>query len=444
MIKGRIGTLKSIMTKWLQGLLELITFFPILLTVGILLIPKEIWIWMVDLSAIYLIGLILGGYLLKKPRYIHFFVGILINSLSAFLLFGNLYAMILFFLSGMVIFDRGVRFRGTKWGDMFPNMALWIGLTLYLLGGSIYSLTPALKPYFKLLAWTGFVYTIIVLFVINTEQLKTASQPVDGTVPIFSSTVLRNNRILILLSIALVMFISYFNDLKDGCVWLARKVGQGFLAIILFLPNLLGTPGPGMGGLPGQGPMEIIPDIEATEPSMFAVVLEKALMFLAAAAFLVLLWFALRVVFRLLKKAYRRLLEFLKGFVLFQESGGFIDEKERLIGLKDIGRDYRNKFQDWLKGILEKEPKWDELQNNHQRIRFLYRNLLLRCLSGGYTHKNYLTPRETAADILDWDENESPEIADLSQAYDETRYGEKKIEDSRVRGLAEKFLRKQR
>ena len=111
---------------------------------------------------------------------------------------------------------------------------------------------------------------------------------------------------------------------------------------------------------------------------------------------LVLIWFALKILFRLIKEAFKWLLEFLKSYVMYQENVGFIDEKEKLIGLADIGRDYRDRFQNWLKSILEREPKWEELQNNHQRIRFLYRHLILRCLSRGYTYKKYLTPKETA------------------------------------------------
>ena len=88
------------------------------------------------------------------------------------------------------------------------------GPTALLLGGLIYSFVPVLKPYFHILAWTGFVYTIIVLFTINTDNLK--QQPSLLKVSVFSSTVIRNNRILI--SIALIMFISYFDDFKNACM----------------------------------------------------------------------------------------------------------------------------------------------------------------------------------------------------------------------------------
>jgi predicted nucleotidyltransferase len=193
-----------------------------------------------------------------------------------------------------------------------------------------------------------------------------------------------------------------------------------------------------------QDPLEILPEMEVGEPSLFAIILEKIIMVIGGAVSLVLIWFALKILFRLIKEAFKWLLEFLKSYVMYQENVGFIDEKEKLIGLADIGRDYRDRFQNWLKSILEREPKWEELQNNHQRIRFLYRHLILRCLSRGYTYKKYLTPKETALDILDWDGDISPEIRDLTHAYDETRYGQTAIEDSKVHQLAKTFLEKQR
>ena len=33
------------------------------------------------------------------------------------------------------------------------------------------------------------------------------------------------------------MFISYFDDFKNACVWLFQKIGQGILAVLLFLSS---------------------------------------------------------------------------------------------------------------------------------------------------------------------------------------------------------------
>ena len=194
------------------------------------------------------------------------------------------------------------------------------------------------KAYFHILAWTGFVYTIIVLFTIVRSNLK--QQPsLLSSIRSFL-TVIRNNRILILLSIALIMFISYFDDFKNACVWLFQKIGQGILAVVLFLSKLSPISHTGPREPMSQDPLEILPEMEVGEPSLFAIILEKIIMVIGGAVSLVLIWFALKILFRLIKEAFKWLLEFLKSYVMYQENVGFIDER-RSIGLADIGRDYR-------------------------------------------------------------------------------------------------------
>ena len=121
MIKDRIGNLKEILIKWIQGLLEITTFIPVLLTLGALIIPTDIWIWIVCISGSYLLGLVLGRYLLKKPRYVHIIAGVLVNSLWILLLTRGPLTKALVFVSGIIVFDRAVRFRGARWADMFPT-----------------------------------------------------------------------------------------------------------------------------------------------------------------------------------------------------------------------------------------------------------------------------------------------------------------------------------
>ena len=80
--------------------------------------------------------------------------------------------------------------------------------------------------------------------------------------------------------------------------------------------------------------------------------------------------------------------------------------------------------------------------DNHERIRFLYRNLILKCIKEGYTYKKYLTPKETSKDIQNWFRKNDDNIDDLIHIYDRIRYGFKDIEDKKVNKLAEELLKK--
>ena len=83
---------------------------------------------MICISGSYLLGLVLGSYLLKKPRYAHIVAGILINTLWILLLSQGPLTKIVVFLSESLSLI-GIRFRGSKWADMFPDMAIWVGPT---------------------------------------------------------------------------------------------------------------------------------------------------------------------------------------------------------------------------------------------------------------------------------------------------------------------------
>ncbi len=282
---------------------------------------------------------------------------------------------------------------------------------------------------------------IIVLFVSNTEQLKSATLPGEETVPVLSSSVLRNNRILILLSLVVVMVIGYFNKLKDGTAWLVRKAFMFMLEAFMFLAGLFITPIDGIEAPPSQGPMELIPE-EIQEPSLLKHILNIAGLILSWIAVALLLWFALKAFYKLLKKLYRYIIGILRERMSLREDTGFIDEKIKLKGFTEIGRDYIDSFQNWIQRLFEREPKWEELSNNRQRIRFLYRNFLLRCMRAGYTYKKHLTPRETSKDILAWQQDRGSQIEDLAQIYDSIRYGQDDVEDRKVQNLAKDFLDK--
>lgn len=440
-MKNRSRAIARILIKWLQGLLELLAVFPIIFTIGILLIPEEVWIWIASLSVLHLIGLFLGKYLSGKPRYAHFGIGLLITVFAAWIASNNIYAMGLILVSGLPVFDRGIRFRGLKWVHMFPTAGLWIGLIIYLIGGIVYSLSSILGTYFPYLAWAGLSYMIITLFTVNSEQLKAASLPGEETTPALSSTILKNNRVMVLLTMAVVMIISYFNQLRDGVTRLAKKLFRFIVEIIVFLSNLLYQPSTGTEQPPGQGPMEMFPD-EVNEPSWILKALEVVAVAIVGIVILILLWYGIKVICRLLKKIYKYLTRILKDRISFHEETGFIDEKESLMGFADLGKDYVDRFQKWIQKLMEKEPKWEDLVDNHQRIRFLYRKLLLKCMGTGYSYKNYMTPKETGRDIMSWDKNKNSKIEDLTVIYDNIRYGQGEVKDSKVQELAETFLNK--
>lgn len=432
--------LGKILIKWLQGMLELLSFFPVIFTIGIWLIPKEIWIWISSLAFFYLIGLILGRYLLKKPRYTHFISELIITSLFAWLLADSISLIVLIITFGCVILDRSIRFSGMPWDHMFPVIFLWIGLLIYLAAGLIYNFVPVLQPYFSYLAWAGLAYMITTLFIINSEQLKTAYLPEKNKAPAVSSLIQKNNRILVLLTMALVGIVSNFNRLREWVTKAFKELLKTIIRIILYILDIMYKPVTGTDQPPGQDSIDMLPQ-EIKEPHWIFKVLELLFIIIAIIMVFILLWYGIRILYKLCKKLFNHLMSILKDRLSFQEETGYIDEKESLMSFADIGKDYMNRFQTWIKKLMEREPKWEELVDNHEKIRFLYRNLILKCIKGGYIYKEYLTPKEIGRDIQDWIRKKDDNIDDLINIYDTIRYGSKDIDDKKVNKLAEKLLR---
>ncbi len=428
-----------ILIKWLQGALEILTFFPIIFTIGVLLISREIWVWLSSVLLLHLVGLILGKVLLGKARYIYLGIGLVIALFVAWLVPYHIYTKGFIALLGFPMFVRGVHLRGRSWNSIFSISYLWIGLALYLLTGAIYSLAPNLKVYFPYLAWSGLSYMVIAFFVINFEKLKDASLPTDESIPKLPSAIIKNNRILVLLTMALVFIISYFNRLREIVTALFKGLIRLIVDIIVFLTNLLYQPTTGIDSPPDQGQMEILPT-ETVEPSLIAKILEMVAMGVALILLAILLWFGLRIILRKLIKLYQYLSNILKERLFFHEDTGFIDEKESLIDFVEVGREYMDRFQRWIQALMEREPKWGELKDNRQRIRFLYRHMILKNIKEGYPYKRHLTPRETGEDILKWEKGEEPLILDLTTTYDKIRYGQDNVEDGKVRELARKII----
>lgn len=429
----------QICLKWGQGILEILCFFPILFTLIVLLVPGDVWGFLLSLASFYLLGLIFGIFLARRSRFSKIACALLVALSLSILAFQNPLTRVFVFLLGSIIFIRSLKLYGEKWANIFPGELLWIGLLQYLLGGLIYNFTPTLMGYTKLFAWLGFTYMVFMLFILNSTELKRASlSNKSGSLPV-PNTVIKSNRLLILISIIIPLFINYFD-------WLREAFGQalrgfiGFLGYIIssiiklfdFSKGSVGDPG-------GPGIWNALPDLEAGEPSLLAIIAEKVLIVFVVFILLFLLWLGLRHMPVFLKSVYEKLVKYLKGRTLFEENEGFIDEKERLAGLIDIGKEYRNRFQDWLNIALGRGPKWKDLKDNRQKIRFLYRGLVLKAVARGYTYKEYLTPKETAKDIGSWEKEISAHREMLSSAYDLVRYGEDMPEDRIVHNLTRAF-----
>ena len=153
------------------------------------------------------------------------------------------------------------------------------------------------------------------------------------------------------------------------------------------------------------------------------------------------------LLYRLLRKVPRliaRIKQFLSGVlggVDRSNQTGYVDKKESLLELRDTPRLFLSKARNWLKSRRSRERTWAELQDNAERVRYLFRTAMRHAVTGGFRYQRERTPLENA-EALGSRDKESPEAAlALARQYNAVRYGERIPPDAEVEELARRFLK---
>lgn len=438
-----IAKVKLIFKKWYQSVIELLVFFPVLFLIGIYAIPDHmLWLWFGFISLLYLLGITVGHLFQKRPRIISVLVGAVITGSGVCFLFDRGVTQVVSWILGTAAFIRGVQLRVQRWEDIFPLAGLWIGLIEYFIGYFFFTRLDGLKPFSLAFGWIGIIYMVIMLFTLNFIHLKSASLPGDRE-PVIPGTIKKHNRLLISVMLIIVGIISFFNSLREGLNRLLSGIGHIVWKFLAFLSELLApTTSQEQPDLKGGDFEELLPPVKEKSPSIFwdkvIEILGSVMAIVAGLAFLGLLVY---IIYKLFKKLVAWLSRFYQLGKEMEYYGAYIDEKESLMDLKELGKNYVNRFQQWLAALMEREPKWDELKSNKERIRYIYRHFLISCIAAGYSFKEYLSPAEIGRELSQRDPEKSRDIEELTVAYQQVRYGEKDVADEKIEKLANVFLK---
>ncbi len=122
---------------------------------------------------------------------------------------------------------------------------------------------------------------------------------------------------------------------------------------------------------------------------------------------------------------------------------GFVDQKESLLSLSKIREDYLKRLRAIMDVFLKREQKWQSLTGNIEKIRFLYRYSVIKCVATGYRFKGYLTPIELAHDATREKQAESSHLAEIAALYSDARYGGKDSTEQKVNEMKKKIMDQQ-
>ncbi|MCR8631714.1 hypothetical protein [Paenibacillus radicis (ex Xue et al. 2023)] len=426
----------------IKGGVELLMGLPLLIMMAVYIVPGGIsmWLWFLLLPLCYAAGYTGGSLLSLRKRYqLFLFIGI-IGALASFVVFDTSYGFYLGLPIAAWLAARGVKLVTVPWYVLFPVTFYGIALVVYFLCSLIWSYVPILQPYSYLLLWGGLASLAITLLMTNQSNMKQETLSGDKE-PVLATAVVWQNRILIFIVMALILIVVMFRKLQQAVIWLKEL-------LLAWLRELLArNPEPPPVDKAEQPPMNLSGLGEGGQAAPWLLWLEKAFMILIETALVLLLLYILYLIVRklpgLLKALYLKLMGILARKETHKGAGGYEDDVESLMDWKSLRDQLAARLKGWLPHKSEPLEKWEELKDNKEKVRYLYRAWILKAVGEGYQLKRHQTPLENTKDIQKWDpiKGQSPES--LISLYEQVRYGGKAAEDREVNDLKKSVEKKQ-
>jgi len=442
--------LRSLIKPLLSAVIDALYLFPLLFTFylqGFALIPLLFYLGI--LIGVYYIFSIIRSIFIRKNRLIFFGLVIaldlaLLISLAAGLFSDNILTYIdwksavLFILTASAAAVRGICAAERPMLVSFPKTYGIGSLGAYFVFYFFYGKILPLQEHQKMLLYTGLATVPAVFMIANAELLKQASHN-EQRFSASMSRIKRNNRMIILLTVLFGAFIAGFNTFKEVFL-ITLKTVIGF--VLYWLGRLfdMASVQRRSQGPPPQGELEVLPEVEAKPMSPFweKVIEIFAIIILAAALLYALYFLGKKIIqlFRYLAELIRRLRE---ESSWAGDTTGYSDEKESLLDWQSLRKIYGDALREWLDRIRRSEVKWEQLTDNRQRIRYLYRRLVLKAVDSGYGFRSFLTPNEVLDDLKNHNILDLETKSMMEDLYGKARYGDKDIEGTQVQMLRDRL-----
>ncbi|RRJ63561.1 hypothetical protein EHV15_11970 [Paenibacillus oralis] len=271
----------------------------------------------------------------------------------------------------------------------------WSGVALYFAAGIAFPRIPGLEGTVPLLTWSGAACLALALFVTNNSLLRYSSLSGDPAERL-PGGLKRHNRLFI----GVIVIVSLALAAGAGG-WLGRLLWGLLKTFVRWLarPGEQGPPPEQAVELPPMQPM--LPAAEAHEPGIWARLLDIAFYSIGILALAAALGFGLYWLYRnaggVWRRAIDRLLDLLRREKAVQENAAYRDEEIRIFTWEAALKKWKKAGSALFRS--GKAERWEDLRDNRERVRYLYRRLLKAEREGGYRIKPHLTPYETALDI---------------------------------------------
>ncbi|RJE90213.1 DUF4129 domain-containing protein [Paenibacillus sp. 1011MAR3C5] len=423
------------------GYIELLFYFPILMTLTILLLPAATmnW-WLATLPLAYCVPLaVLGAH--TRIRFITRLLLILIaaaaHGAAVAMLTGTDMTpipLIVMTLLGALFTSRGYEQLNQGWKTSFHSVHMITGIVAYMATQILKMvLIQPLSEYTGILN-AGMIASIFLLLVIVNERHVT-NEVVDHRKSLALKATRKQNRIWIIALMALLGLVMAFAQFRQAIEDLFRSI----------LRAIFGRIGSGEPAPPIEEPPPpplILPEVEPKE-YRFWDYLEILIFVVFVILMAAVTVYVIKLVFKKFGHAIKMMINKLLGRRVAQPEPetGYTDEIESLMSLSDIRNRMKNKLRSLFGSGEGKNDEWNSLATNRERVRYLYRKWVSDATKHGYEHKLHLTPRETAADMNGRMEKAGDRewVHSFIEQYEGARYGDKEPGDEQVQHLRSKL-----
>lgn len=412
---------RQVLHHWLKGVIEMILFLPLLL-IAYVIIPFDptFAVWIAFLAVFYLIGSFFAQWL--RYTYIFIYVGLsLVSSVGAvWLIWGLHFPEIVLIALCNLAFYRGCLLALNRWADVLPMTAWWIALGIYFLASIFFSRYVQYDEYMLLFMFAGFFSLIATLWRTNVLILHEVNLG-DRQPTRIAASVLRHNRIAIFTIIALIVIVTFLNIIQNTMFKLFHQIKHWFVQLLSSGPSHQRFEDPYLEPPAMSFPVTGAPD----KASLISTMLQLGGYVLTAIILVIIVVVLGRKLIRWSASSWEKLASLLrqKGFfkkgTLEHTTTSYVDEEQKLMTIKDIGKQFRHRLRDWFAERMKSEPRWSDLSDNKARVRYLYRHWLLRKAADGVAIDEALTPREVGEQQLAMGDDRRELVA----MYDAARYG---------------------
>lgn len=433
-----------------RGIIELLFYIPVLLTMAIYLLPAKVIVWwFAGLLISYTIPHLLirrGGNLSNVLRV---FLDLLLGILPIAWLYPSIaieYPLIAFIscsFVGVVIVERSIRSLLASWKQSFEQVFMLICLLLFIVLQmlKVFWLNEV-AHYDSIYNIAGMLAFVIFLFIANERLIKDQRMVERKSAAIRMSV--QQNRVLIALLTIILVSISLFRQFQEAIEGWILSVIRAFIAWL----SSLGKEGEPLQQEQGMPPaMDMGLGDAEKEPSIIWHYLEMISKYIVFIALVLLLLFA---VYKFGRKAYsvfQQLMAklFNRHQTVKEEEASYTDEIEALQSVK--ARSKRTKTT--VKGEKRlTDARWQAM-SNEKKIRTLYRFVIREEKSRGYRFKSTLTPLETILELSDGQylkdaklSNDKEQLQQLLEQYERSRYGQLAPTDAILQSLYSKIVKK--